>query len=189
MIHEIKTDLKIRAERIRTSKTQVRNAQRQGAVSGQSELHQLQWDYRHRHVAYCLLRGRTREQIEQAPRRALDEKLLKSYMDGYRLHVAIKAGSLKKGAPDPKKLYVVVDDTLPYKYASVQAVHAVAEYMKHKSDWPNGTLVVLKASPGHLERLLSWGWVKFHEPDLEGRLTAISCYQEQNWMVKGLPLL
>lgn len=189
MFQEIKADLKARALTIRETKTKVKILQREGEVSGQSELSVLQWDYRHRHVAYSLLRGRTREQIEQSSRRALNEELLKGYIEGYQLHVAIQKGELKRLPSEPKKLYVIVDDTLPYKYASVQAVHAVAEYMKKNRDWANGTLVVLKAGHGHLQRLFERGWVSFTEPDLGGRLTAVSRFQEKDWLVKDLCLL
>lgn len=189
MFQEIKADLKARARLIRETKANVRKAQREGKVSGQSELYALQWDYRHRHVAYSLLRGRTREQVEQFTRRALDEKLLEGFLGGYKLHLAIQKGELKKPPADPKKLYVVVDDTLPYKYASVQAVHAVAEYMKDHKDWPNGTLVVLKAAHNHLQWLFQRGWVSFSEPDLGGRLTAVSRFQEKDFLVKDLRLL
>jgi hypothetical protein len=190
MFFEIKADLKARAKALRTKKEEVKVAQRAGTQSGQSDLIAQQWDYRHRHVAYCLVRGRTMEQIEKNPRRPLNDKLLKSYTEGYRLHVAIKKGELKKGPPDHKRLYVVVDDTLPQKYASVQAAHAVAEYMKIKKDFPNGTLVVLRASPAHVAQLgFHPSWVRFHEPDLEGRLTAVSGFQEKNYLVEGLALL
>ena len=190
MIHEIKADLKVRAAALRAAKTNCKIAQREGKVSTQSEVSALQWDYRHRHVAYCMTRGRERSMIERNPRRPLDEALLKGYLDGYRLHLAIQRGELKKGPPEFRKLYVVVDDTLPRGYASIQAAHAVAEYMKLKKDFPNGTLVVLRASPAHVAQLgYHPAWVRFHEPDLENRLTAVSGYQEKNHLVQGLSLL
>lgn len=43
------------------------------------------WEFRHRHVAYCLLRGRTIEQIERKVREdnQRDESLVEKYKDEY----------------------------------------------------------------------------------------------------------
>ena len=189
MIHEIKADLKARALHIRETRKKMKEEMRAGRYSMQSDLFYEQRDFRHRHMAYCLLRGRKREEIEQKSNKPIDEDLLKSYLDGYSNHVRIKKGEFNRSAPDPKKLYVVVDDTLPEKYASVQAAHAVAEYMKSHKDWQNGTLVVVKASPVYLQSLAKRGWTQFTEPDLDCRLTAVSHFQEKNWLVQDLRLL
>jgi len=49
-------------------------------------LYAKQWHYRHEHIVYCLLRGRTIEEIENKVREGNepDEKLLERYMDQYK---------------------------------------------------------------------------------------------------------
>jgi alpha-beta hydrolase superfamily lysophospholipase len=42
-----------------------------------------------------------------------------------------------------KKLFVLIRKDLSPSQQAVQAVHGAAEYMKHHSDWQNGTLVLL----------------------------------------------
>ena len=43
------------------------------------------WEFRHRHIAYCLLRGRTIEQIERKVRddNQRDENLVEKYKEEY----------------------------------------------------------------------------------------------------------
>lgn len=44
----------------------------------------LSHDFRHRHIAYCLLRGRKREQIEKPREHNLpNEKLIQKYIDEF----------------------------------------------------------------------------------------------------------
>ena len=61
----LKQLLKDTASQIRETRKQFKEAQRTG---GSCEFHwqllKLQYDYRHHHIAYCELRGRTRLQIE-----------------------------------------------------------------------------------------------------------------------------
>ena len=58
---EFKNKLKVDAKKIRELKAK-RKTVRNGLVIG---LIYLREDYRHHHIAYCLLRGRTMEQIEK----------------------------------------------------------------------------------------------------------------------------
>lgn len=66
-IDELKVLLKSQAEKIKKSRIELKNKQRAGEVCWR-----LQWDlkdyafeFRHHHIAYCELRGRTRDQIEK----------------------------------------------------------------------------------------------------------------------------
>lgn len=61
---ELKTELKLLAQSIRKYKT-MRKGAPNGVVSGLSG---AQWEFRSKHIAYCLLRGRTIEQIESKHR-------------------------------------------------------------------------------------------------------------------------
>jgi len=66
-IDKLKSWLKEEAVQIRKLKIATKNAQREGkreASSLQCRLHYKRQDYRHHHIAYCELLGRTRDQIE-----------------------------------------------------------------------------------------------------------------------------
>ena len=96
-----------------------------------------------------------------------------------------------------EKLYVIVRKDLSPSQRTVQAAHAVAEYMKQNPDteWPNGTLVVL-ASKG-LDHLKHWVWrlaargvryTEWREPDIGDELTAIAIYGQRE-QFKSLQLI
>ena len=81
------------------------------------------------------------------------------------------------------KLYVLVRKDLSRKQQSVQAGHAIAEYLLRVPlfDWDNGTLIYLGVKDEN--ELISWGdkltdkkinWIGFREPDINNQLTAIS---------------
>ncbi len=66
-IQELKVILKDKAEAIRKYRIELKAKQRVGDVSCgmiQSGLHGMGWEYRHYHIAYCELRGKTRDHIE-----------------------------------------------------------------------------------------------------------------------------
>jgi len=67
-IHKLKTYIKETATKIRITRAHYKEAQRDGQSNRANkllrELHGLQYEYRHHHIAYCELRGRTREEIE-----------------------------------------------------------------------------------------------------------------------------
>ena len=73
-------------------------------------------DYRMLHIAYCMLRGRTYEQIEQ---KTHDQNILKEW-HWTRINKIIEKYS------DENTLYVVVDGTLSKNQQFVQSTHAVA---------------------------------------------------------------
>lgn len=69
---ELKIELKSLAAKIRNLKRDTKKYQREnfghhGPIG--MMMHNLQWEYRHKHIAYCLLRGRTMEQIEKKNRK------------------------------------------------------------------------------------------------------------------------
>lgn len=87
-IQKIKEENKALAKSIREQKITFKNAQREiGNYSAYekygSDLEKMQWDFRHRHIAYCLLRGRTMEQIENKNREGNEpsKNLIDTYYD------------------------------------------------------------------------------------------------------------
>ena len=74
---KLKNELKQAAIKIRQLKNQ-RKSSPNGYVAG---LDNLRFTTRHKHIAYCLLRGRTLEQIEPKYNEAPNEKLIERYME------------------------------------------------------------------------------------------------------------
>jgi len=68
-IQKLKKELKTKAQTIRETRARLKEAQQNGshfkAGTMQCGILSLKRDYRHHHIAYSELRGRTREQIEQ----------------------------------------------------------------------------------------------------------------------------
>lgn len=62
----IKEMLKTEAKEISTSKVECKNKQRSGAYAGheQGSLLNKRYEWRHKFIAYCQLKGRTLEEIE-----------------------------------------------------------------------------------------------------------------------------
>jgi len=75
VIRSFKAELKVLASTIRSTRTQFKEAQRAGTDIWKlsSALSTAQYEFRHKHIAYCLLRGRTRDEIEQ-PRKRCEKK-------------------------------------------------------------------------------------------------------------------
>ena len=79
-----------------------------------------------------------------------------------------------------KRLYILIDNSLEPIYGCVQGGHVVAQWLlEHpQQDWNNSYLIYLSAD---LEKyktiLISRGidFSEFHEPDLDNKLTAIAC--------------
>jgi len=67
-IDKLKAQLKETANEIRRTRFHHKEAQRANLLTTANKLlwklHDLQYEYRHHHIAYCELRGRTRDQIE-----------------------------------------------------------------------------------------------------------------------------
>jgi hypothetical protein len=94
-----------------------------------------------------------------------------------------------------RRLYVLVDETLPPIYGAVQGGHCVAQYMldnkNNKEAWNNEYLIYLSADVNLWKQILVMRKKKFsefHEPDLDNKLTAIALV-DSGRMFKRLPLL
>jgi len=97
------------------------------------------------------------------------------------------------------KMYVLIRNDLDEIQKSVQAGHAVAEYLLHVPEcfkfWKNGTLIYLQVKNEH--DLIKWSykltnlskkWIGFHEPDRKNEMTALACL-DNNGIFKKLRLL
>ena len=66
----IKEMLKSEAKELRVLKDEIKSAMRDGSIctapnwNFQSKLETLRYDWRHKHIAYCLIKGRSIEEIE-----------------------------------------------------------------------------------------------------------------------------
>ncbi len=170
-IQRMKQELKQLASQIRSlkAKRKERNADGtpgSGYVHGLCEASSI---YRHKHVAYCLLRGKKLEQCDSGDR--LDMTHVQWYMD-----------SIKEDSKH--KLYVVVSNELTPSQQAVQAGHAVAQFLIEypHTQWRNGYLIYLKDKPS-LHGNMSPGWwlgstqcSKFIEPDVGNKVTAYACF-------------
>lgn len=86
-ILKLKEELKTKAIAITLNKNAMRNNQRNGkdCWKEQCEVIRLKYLFRHKHIAYCELRGRTREQIEPVVREGNDpdETLIQSFKEKF----------------------------------------------------------------------------------------------------------
>jgi len=166
-ILKLKLELKNLAKTIRIQKNK-RCTANNGCVPG---LHELRQYYRHRHVLYCLARGRTLEQVDSG--NGLNMKYIDFHLEAMK---------------EDKKLYVVVDSQLPMQVQAVQACHAIAEFMRKypATTWKNGTLVLLKqdfrggrhfyTGLGSRTYYPRFEYAEFKEPDMGDRLTAYAAF-------------
>lgn len=161
-ILKLKLELKDLAKTIRIQKRK-RGPKNNGYISG---LEELRHRYRHRHVLYCLARGRTLEQCDSGIGLNMD-------------YINFQLEAMK----EDKKLYVIVDSKLPINVQAVQAAHAVAQFCKEHpaTMWQNGTLVLLKDafqynSFGWKYRSLPYEYSQFKEPDMKDALTAVAIF-------------
>lgn len=84
-----------------------------------------------------------------------------------------------KSEKKDRRLYVLIDNTLAPVYGAVQGGHAVAQYMIENGIdfWENEYLIYLRCNVRYWSKKLARMNVphsKFYEPDLHGKLTAIS---------------
>lgn len=138
---------------------------------GNYRVDQLSIEYRHKHVAYCLARGRTLEQIDSGVGLDMD------YISWLREVIN----------PESKeKLYVVVNQKLSAAQQAVQSAHAVAEFMKQNPHtlWTNGYLILLKDTPTSTDNMWCYAIMKdfrhdsasFVEPDVGNKTTAYATF-------------
>jgi len=87
-IFALKAILKNIAKTIRKTRVELKDYQREhGGNDGGYfyDLYKLSREFRHKHIAYCLLRGTERDLIEKpGEKNAPDEKLIQEIMDEYR---------------------------------------------------------------------------------------------------------
>ncbi len=81
----LKFELKLEAQKLRKIKTDIKTKQRAGQYAGheQSELLTLKWNYRHRFIAYCMMRGREYKQIERTCRVEPNHDWVKEIINEY----------------------------------------------------------------------------------------------------------
>jgi len=172
----LKTELKSLGKDITELKSEIKTHQRADKYAGslQNKLRYLKHDFRHKHIAYCLMRGVHLELIE-TPR--ADNKpnldLVRSIMDEHS----------KK-----TKLYVFVRQDISFAQQAVQAGHAIAMavVLEPREDWKpeNGTVILLAVKNG--EKLMKAKYLidkdsrrdgyQFFEPDMDDAPTAIACF-------------
>ena len=79
-----------------------------------------------------------------------------------------------------QRLYVLISNDLSPVYGCVQGSHAACQWMldnQHGLAWKNDYLIFLHADMDRMTKKLDRHGVeysKFHEPDLDGKLTAIA---------------
>ena len=63
---KIKEELKVEAKVLTNLKAEIKEKQRSGKAAGslQWKLLDLKYQWRHKHIAYCLIKGRSLEEIE-----------------------------------------------------------------------------------------------------------------------------
>jgi hypothetical protein len=168
-IKSLKLNLKEIAHTIKNQKTlRKKSHPHHDKYKGDYPLLRLREEYRHKHVAYCLTRGRTIEQVDGG-----------KGLDMERVNWIVKTMQ-----PDSReKLYVVVNDSLTPSQQAVQSAHAVAEFMKNNpySMWRNGYLILLKDKPNYSKDMFGWvsghcEYAEFREPDLENKVTAYAIF-------------
>jgi hypothetical protein len=98
MLRETKSKLKSIASEIRALKNQrpLKNRGAKKLWEIESNLNQLRYHFRHTHIAYCELRGRSRDQIEKPsesnkPNQSYIDKIKKEILDKYETEQAIRA--------------------------------------------------------------------------------------------------
>jgi hypothetical protein len=167
-IKKMKQELKSLAKEIREKKN-LRSKENNGFVPA---LFELRIAFRHKHVAYCLARGRTLEQVDSGKHLNMD-------------YVNWVLASMKEDSKE--KLYVVVNDKLSPSQQAVQAGHAVAEFLKKHphTQWDNGYLIYLKDKCGYQDNMrgpwqvlnsLTNSYAEFVEPDVGNKVTAYACF-------------
>jgi len=168
-IKSLKLNLKEIAHTIRNQKT-VRKLSHphHDKYLGDYALLRLRQEFRIKHIAYCLARGRTLEQIDS----------------GVGVDMDAVNWLLKAMSPEStEKLYVVVNEKLTPSQQAVQSAHAVAEFLKQYPNtvWSNGYLVLLKDKPNAVGNMVPYIYgdcdiAKFIEPDLGNTVTAYAAF-------------
>jgi hypothetical protein len=170
-IIKMKLELKSIAKQIKKLKSHRKDRAPDGSGCGYvSGLNELRVAYRHKHVAYCLVRGRTLEQIDS----------------GNGLNMDVVNWIIESMQPNStKKLYIIVNEQLSTSQQAVQAGHAVAAFLKNNphTQWDNGHLIYLKTKPnwkGNINECIYFSFnhetAEFCEPDMDSVITAAAVF-------------
>lgn len=94
---------------------------------------------------------------------------------------------------DVKRLYIVVRNDIRAGLKIAQACHAAREFTLRQSEDVGENLVVLEAPPDELARVVGaarglCSVVPFHEPDLDGAMTAAAFGLGAQKLLSSLPL-
>ncbi len=94
-LREFKTELKAEADVLRKIKILIKITQRERKYAGtkQIQMLKLKRSYRHRHIAYCMLRGKEYKQIEQKCRQEPNHTLIGEIVNAYTCEEAVCAGA------------------------------------------------------------------------------------------------
>lgn len=89
----IKEQLKAEAKKISKLKVECKEGQRgtnKGPRVWQDQVESASWTWRHKHIAYCLLRGRKIEEIERKVREGNEpnRKLIEQYIEEFTREVS-----------------------------------------------------------------------------------------------------
>lgn len=157
------------------------------------------YHYRHMHLAYCLLRGRTMEQMEPNIRKGNEpnEKLIDTYVKKYMdIDDFLKNITTFRSQKPVIKMYVLIREDLEPIHRTVQGGHAIAKFLLENGDalrqtsangtthrWNNGYMVYLGIKDE--QELIEWEdkltvegkvFSTFVEPDWgKPTKTAIAC--------------
>jgi hypothetical protein len=183
-IRALKLNLKEIAQEIRNQKVLRKKLHPHHAkYIGDYILFRLRDEFRHKHVAYCVARGRDIEKIDRGLRLDLD-----------RVNWIVKTMQ----SNSKEKLYVVVNDQLSISQQAVQSAHAVAEFLRKypHTMWSNGHLILLKEKPAYGGNMGRYGYycgvehAEFKEPDLDNKITAYALFgSDVEKLMKNKPLL
>jgi len=82
---KLKRELKELAKELKKTKYKRDHWYEFGDFQGpfQYKVLRLKYDFRHKHIAYCMLRGRHYKEIERTTKNPPDFELVSSYMDTY----------------------------------------------------------------------------------------------------------
>ena len=96
---------------------------------------------------------------------------------------------MSTSAKSKRRLYVIVNESLDPIYGCVQGGHAVAQYLiEHgQENWENEYLIYLYGDTDYWKYVLTMKGIvfsEFHEPDLDGKLTAIAVVNDGSMFKK-----
>lgn len=148
--NEIKEELKTLAFTIKSLKNKIKNDSKKKQINYLDcrSLDKARHMFRHRHIARCLLKGRTYDQIE-CPfcRNNPNWELIDLFKKEYLKRIQDYEQNKQNKPNNENNLYLLISNKLSKSQKTVQSVHATAELILHEKDlkgWKNGHVVCLK---------------------------------------------